>query len=619
MEYCRGVMDAFSDPKVRRVVMMSSAQVAKTTIIENVIGYFIHHDPCPIMVVQPTLEIAESFSKDRLAAMIRDTPVLKQRVAPEGSKSSGNTLLHKKFPGGHLTIAGANSYNSLASRPERIVLGDEGAKWKYNEQGSPFRQVSARVKGFYWTSKQGYFSTPTGLNNEFQDIWEASDKRIFEVPCPHCQAAIVLTFDDERSSLPTDTDVSRAILRWEEGPTTRNDEGREIRRAADAWFECLACGGRIDEVDRHRAVQQGRWRATQPFYDTAGFWIWQGYSPLSTARMIANEWLSALGDIKQLQSVKNETLGLPWREQGSAPEWRRLYDRAQTETYCLGTVPPGVLALTAGVDVQQDRLEIQVVGWGRRGQCWLVDYIVLDGDTGRAAVWESLTKILGIVYRSERGAEFTILRMAVDSGFQAQTVYEWARKHLYGRVAVIKGGPDTQSALVAAPSSVDISRNGKKIPSGVKIRLLNTSEFKKDLYARLSLDGPNLERGEEYPDRYFHICPLPDTEEYCRQLTAEELVTSYHNGFPKRGWEKPPGRRNEALDTWVYARAAAVIEGINRYSEQHWSALEQQAGITREPIAVPVAHNTPTPATAPVQRDAGQTAVSSGFMRSFLG
>ncbi len=569
-------MDCFTDPKVKRIVGMFSAQVGKTTIIENVVAYHAHHDPSPIMVVQPTLEIAETFSKDRLAPMIRDTPCLRNKFAVSGSKSSGDTLLHKTFNGGAVTIAGANSFNSLASRPVRIVLGDEAAKWKPNEKGSPFRQVGVRVRAFR-NSKLAFFSTPTDASseNEFNQFWEESDKRLRFAPCPHCGTRGVMTYDETAEWLPSAVEVPRIVLEWQEGAPVKLENGSTIRRADGAWFRCCSCNERLDDAERIRADRAGEWRPTQPFHGTAGFWGWQAISPFARAVDIANEWLSSLSGQASMQSAKNETFGLPWTQKGDAPDWKRLFDRA--EEYPLGTVPVGALYLTAGADVQQDRIEVQVVGWGRRRQAWLVDYVVLDGDTRRPEVWTDLDRVIGTMYRNGAGADFKIKKLAIDAGYQADQVYSWARRHKFGPVALVKGGADTQSALVAAPSPVEVNSNGKKIATGLKLHLLNVGDLKKELYARLSLDLPNRQKGEDYPDGFFHFCQLQDTEEYCRQLTAEQLVSKRtRSGYTKREWEKSRPR-NEALDTWNYAAAARILVQGDRLPEHEWAALEVAA------------------------------------------
>jgi phage terminase large subunit GpA-like protein len=371
---------------------------------------------------------------------------------------------------------------------------------------------------------------------------------------------------------------------WQEGQSSRTEDGRTIRRADAAWFECRRCNQKIDDSERHKAVQTGYWEATQPFHGTAGFWGWQALSPFAAAVEIANEWLGAIGSTASLQSAKNETLGLPWAEQGEAPNWKRLFDRAAVY-YQLGTVPDGALFLTAGADVQLDRIEVQVIGWGRRRQCWLVDYRVLDGDTRRPEVWAELDAVLAEFYQNDAKADFTIRKLCVDTGYEAERAYDWARKHRYGPVALVKGGPDTQTALVAAPSPVEIARNGKKLATGLKLHLLNVSEFKKDLYARLSLDLPNAQKGEDFPDGFFHFCHTSDTEEYCRQLTAEQLVSRTHRGYTKREWKKTG--RNEAMDTWNYAAAGRMMLGVDRFSDAVWSQLEELARVTSQvPVVV---------------------------------
>ncbi len=230
------------------------------------------------------------------------------------------------------------------------------------------------------------------------------------------------------------------------------------------------------------------------------------------------------------------------------------------------------MILTAGADVQPDRIEIQVIGWGRRHQCWLIDYIVLDGDTSRPEIWGDLTKILAIVYRTDAGADFTIRKFAIDSNYATTQVYEWARNHRFGIVAVVRGGPESQTAIVGAPSAAEITTGGKRLDTGVKVYTLNVSRLKEDLYGRLSLPLPNLEKNEEYPDKFFHFCAASDTEEYCQQLTAEQQVIRKVKGYSRREWEKVRPR-NEALDTWDYSAAAAIMLGINRLTAAQWDEV----------------------------------------------
>jgi phage terminase large subunit GpA-like protein len=595
------MMDAYTDPAVRRLVVMSSAQVGKTDCcVSNPIGYHMEHDPAQILVVFPTLELAEAYSKERLAPMLRDTPALRGKVREARSRDSGNTLLSKSYTGGHLAIAGANSPSSLASRNRRVVICDEVNKFEASAgtEGDPVDLAVKRTLT-YWNAKVVLTSTP-GVKKRCRITvaYAESDQRKFWVPCHACGECQVLTWQH---------------VRFEEGETVESEDGQKRRTVRDAWIECQHCGARWNDVQRNRAVRQGHWRASAPFNGTAGFHIWQAYSPWATLTGIAEEWLNAQGHPDRLKVFVNATLGEPWEEKGDAPDWRRLFDRR--ESYQLGTVPAGALVLTAGVDVQADRVEVQVVGWGRRRRAWLVDYTIIEGDTSRDEVWRKLTAVLGNVYERDGGGELTIRKMCVDSGFAAQKVYEWARQHLYGPVSVVKGGPDSQTALVSTPSPAEVTVHGRRLQTGVKVYLLNVGEFKKELYGRLSLPLPNTEKGEDYADGFFHICALPDTEEYCKQLTAEQLVTRTVHGYQKRVWEKLG--RNEAIDTWDYAAAGRVMLGIDRWSEARWQFEEQQLGV---PLRGEVTPEKQQPTQSHQQQPtSSQAVVSSGWMRGFLG
>lgn len=591
-------MDAFTDPKVKVIVGMFSAQTSKTTIIENAVGYFAQHDPCPIMVVEPTLEIAEAMSKDRFAPMIRDTPSLKERFSVSGSKSSGDTLLHKKFPGGSLTLAGANSYNSLASRPIRVAIGDEAAKWTSNEKGSPFRQLTARVKGF-WNRKVAFFSTPTDSSpeNEFWQLWDQSDKRLFFSPC-ECGESVVFTFDAEGESLPADVDVSRAVLRFVESLPIQAADGRKIRQASEAWFECLACGQKIDDVGRRRMVRAGEWQPTQEFRGIAGFWGWQALSPFDTAGAvsIANDWLSALGNPATLQSAKNETLGLPWHGIGEAPQWERLYERQeQYETGPHAIIPERALFITAGVDVQKDRIEIQVLAHARHGERWLVEYHVISGNPFQDALWAELAEFSERTYEHVSGARLGISRGAIDSGFAAHEVYNWARNR--PNWMVVKGFADGD--LVGKWKLQDINWRGKQVKSGIKLWPINVSELKRRLFfGDLVLDRPD--DGTPTP-RYFHVAG--QGRDWFRQLTAERLVTKKLKGYLKQAWEKWH-ERNEALDTHNYAMVAQIAYS-GKFTEDYWKARESQLIDIKAAQARPEATPQPVQQAQQPQRERG--------------
>ncbi len=243
-------MDAFNDPAVEEVVACTSAQVAKTTILENVVAYHMVHSPAPVMVVMPTLEMAEAFSKDRLSPMLRDTPALRGKVVDTGSRKAGNTLLHKKFPGGHITICGANSEASLSSRPIKIVLGDEVDRWETTSEGDPKGLVRKRTTA-YFDAKVGWFSTPKLAGGPIESMYEASDRGKFWIPCPAgCDQQFVLRF---------------AHLKWEEGQAAPASDGRRVRFAERAWWVSPCCEREFDDLAKDRAIRRGIWRSEQPF------------------------------------------------------------------------------------------------------------------------------------------------------------------------------------------------------------------------------------------------------------------------------------------------------------------------------------------------------------------
>lgn len=556
-EYARGIMDAFSDPAVQRVVVMSSAQVAKSTILENVAAFHVHRDPCPIMIVQPTLSMAEDFSKKRITPMIRDTPALTNLFMKANARNSGNAILDKLFRGGYLVLAGANSPASLAGRPIRVALGDEIDRWKDNvgSEGDPVELLSVRTTA-WWNRKLGFFSTPTVEGSSaIANLYEESDQSKYFVPCPHCSHQFVLQFEH---------------LKYDEGqPILANEDGKVIRTARDAWFECPQCQKRINDAERMAMVRQGKWIATKPFHGSRGFWLWAAYSPFVTALDIANKWLRALGDREKMISFRNLVLGLTHRETGEAPDAEKLYGRR--ENYSLGKIQPGVLFLTAGADVQKDRIEVSIYGWGRNRQCWLVDHVILAGRTSEEQIWSELTDVRLRSYRHPGGAMLNIARFCIDSGYESQMVYRWVREQHTPDVMAVDGRTHLGGMTIGQPSPVDVDIAGRKIKRGIKVWPVDTGKLKSELYGRLNLPKP--EEGQtDYPNGYLHLPQV--SEEFCRQLTAEHLVTKVNNkGYRIHEWQKLRDR-NEAMDCHVYARAGAHQLGVDRFSEREWRRVE---------------------------------------------
>lgn len=262
----------------------------------------------------------------------------------------------------------------------------------------------------------------------------------------------------------------------------------------------------------------------------------------------------------------NTVLGETWLEKGEAPEWQVLFDKR--EDYRQELVPSGGLFLTAGADVQKDRIECEVVAWGRNRESWSVGYFIINGDTAREDVWNELTDFSRRYFEHSSGAMLPISRFAIDSGFATQQVYNWVRKQPLNFAMAIKG-TDSGVTPLGLPTKVDLNINGKKLRRGAKVWTVGTSILKSELYQFLRL---TQNEDESFPAGYCHF-PKYDSE-YFKQLTAEQLVTKIVRGYQKREWQKTR-ERNEALDCRIYARAASICFGIEQFSETKWRNLEK--------------------------------------------
>ena len=345
------------------------------------------------------------------------------------------------------------------------------------------------------------------------------------------------------------------------------------------------CGSLISERHKTWMLEHGEWRPTAPGDGrTAGFHLSSLYSPVGWF-----SWADAAEMYEQarkapdlMKGFVNTVLGLPFEEEAEAPEWQRLYERR--ETYRIGLVPDPGLFLTAGVDVQKDRLEVEVVAWGRGKESWSVDYRVVEGDTARAEVWARLDALLDKDWPHASGHTLPIRVMCVDAGYATQDVYAWVRQHPQAswgpagaaarqpRTAVAVKGRDRDTALLLSVSKADAGGRRR----GLRVWSVGTPVAKGELYRWLKLEWPTDEAiavGASFPPGACHFPQYG--EEYFKQLTAERLVSRIVKGFPRGSWEKEPGRRNEALDCRVYARAAASIYGLDRFDERHWRRMEE--------------------------------------------
>ena len=559
--YLQELMDALSPRHpAQRVVFMKGSQLGASESGCNWIGYVIHHAPGPMLAVQPSVELAKRFSQQRIDPLVEESPALREKVAPARSRDSGNTVLSKEFPGGILVMTGANSAVGLRSMPVRYLFLDEVDAYppSADDEGDPVALAEARTRTFSWRRKVFLASTPTikGLSR-IEREYEASDQRRFFVPCPHCGHPQFLIFER---------------LRWKKGaPET-------------AAYVCEACEQAIAEHHKTRMLSQGQWRATGTPADplSIGFHLSSLYSPVGwlSWERIAREWEACQSSIEAKRSFINTVLGETWAETGEAPDWLRLYERR--EDWRIGTVPAGGLFLTAGADVQKDRIEVSIWAWGRGLESWLVDHVIIDGGPGEAATWARLSALLGETWPHASGVRLDLARLGIDTGYEAPAVYAWARRQGFAQVLPIKGAEGfNRPAPVIGPSYVDATEGGRKIRRGARLWTVAVATFKSETYRFLRLDTA-VGDGVASPAGTIHLPRSVDTE-WVKQLVAEQLVTvKTKRGFTRLEWQKLR-ERNEALDCRVYARAAAWIAGTDRWAERKWRELEAQLGVSAEP------------------------------------
>ncbi len=543
LPYQRGIMDAITDPAIEQVSFIKSARVGATKMMGAAIGYYMHQDPCPIMVVQPTVEDAQGYSKEEIAPMLRDCKVLAAITEEPTTKSSSSTILHKSFAGGSLSMVGANSGRGFRRVSRRVVMFDEvdGYPSSAGSEGDPIKLGTRRTE-YYWNRKIIAASTPLIAGaSRIEEMFEAGDRRRYHVPCPHCGHSDIFVFRKQENG-------KGHYMLWPEGEPD------------EAYFVCSKNGCVIEHSDKLSMLEGGDWIAEVPCTGHASFHIWAAYSmsPNASWGNIASEFLEANKEgPEKLQTFCNTVLGETWKTKGEAPNWEKLYN--QRESYKIGSVPKGAVILTAGVDVQKDRFVFEVVGWSPTKESWSVDSGVLMGDTADATSWEQLDELLGRTYSSEHG-EMSISLMAVDSGYNTQQVYDWCRRYPMSRVIAVKGSA-TSKSLVGVPSAVDITTRGKRHQRGYKVWPVGVSIAKSELYGWLRLRKE--EDADEYPPGYCHFPEY--AEAFFLEITSEQLVTvRKRNGYRALEWQMIPGRENHFLDCRVYARAAASVKGLDR-------------------------------------------------------
>jgi phage terminase large subunit GpA-like protein len=526
--YEKAIMDAISDPFVPRVVVQKGAQLGITdAAILNPIGYFIDQDPCPILVVQPTVELAEAFSTDRLAPMLRDSPHLRAKVADPRARDSQNTLRRKGFKGGYVAIGGANSAASLSGRPVRVVLLDDVDRYPSSAgtEGNPLQLAIARTSGF-WNRKVVIISSPgtRGVSHIEREMLQSTCEHWY-LPCPECGAMQVLMFER------IDFD--------------------------DLTHSCVECPARSLKF---RWLQgRGEFRAHRPFDDhgrkvtTRGFYVSGLYNPWLEWDVLRDEFVLAAraneeGDVEPLKAFNNTRLGKLHEEQGSKVQID-LYDTRREEF--AAEVPQGVLVITAGADVQDQSLHCDVIGWGAGFENWHLDYLTIPGDPRTDEPWEALDEaVFNRVFTTFDGKKMRVRRMCIDSSFASDYVYAYTKAR-QPRCIAIKGMGGLGKPAICA---LTFSKSNRCLIASIGVDTL-----KEEIMNRLNVSvvGAGF---CHYPKSDFEGEPINGYDvDYFEGLRAESRITKSKYGFKTYVWTKRVSQRNESWDCFVYALAATRL------------------------------------------------------------
>lgn len=555
--YMREPMDCLSVlSPVEEVVLMAGAQLGKSESGNNWVGYVIDEAPGPMLLVQPTVDNAKRYSKQRISPMILETPALRTKVVDNTSRAGGNTMLEKEFPNGMLILGGANSAAGLRSMPIRYGFFDEISNWPadVDGEGDPLGLAEERTNTFGRKRKLFKTSTP-GIKGvcRIETEFLKTDQRRYFVPCPHCG--------------------HMHVLRWENFVIPKDDAGRN--RPSEAYMKCPECfdttGAMILEHHKTEMLARGEWRATCPENadpSRRGYHINGLYSPVGwkSWAKVAKQWLEAQGNPKKLQAFTNNVLAETYKVAGDSISDVALYNRVQQGDYDYEPatlLPDGVLLITIGVDVQPNRLELEVIGWGLGQENWSLDYKVILGDPNTALVWQQLDAFLATEWAHPSGVRLRAARTFIDTrGENTKAVYEYvAARGGYGVFGIMGLGGDGLPA-VGTPRKTSLSK--------VPIVPLGTFTLKDSVYGALALEEPG--------PGYCHF-PKRYKDSYYRGLTAEEVRPKVNaKGFTEREWfKKQADARNEPLDCRVYGTAAMLSLNVNfEHLAEVIQATEQQ-------------------------------------------
>lgn len=543
-EYMREPMREITNPDVRNIVLCWASQLGKTQMDLNALAYYVAHEPSNIVFMQPTKDDIDKFNETKLEPAIEANPLLNSRFAKKRSIEGKNTKYLKTYPGGAFVAAWSNSTSSARGISAPIVITDEGDEYPMTTQGHPANLLWKRATTFGSRAIHLDTCTPT---TEKGYIWQkllSSDFREYWVQCPHCGEWITFQF-----------------------PYLKFDRTETGSVTGTPYYACNSNGCVITDSDKIKMVKNGRWIAKNPFNGVAGFHLNALYSPFVTFESMALDYVAGKksGDTV---SFYNTGLALPVIEKvGEETDWKRLFDRR--EDYLTNTIPPSVLFLTAAVDIQKDRLELEIKGWNENQECFAIDYRVIPGSPVDRddPCWAQLDELLDETWpHMGFDVEMQIRMIAIDAGYLTDEACAWGKKHRRTRRVMVLRGRDRLERILNKPSEEEWSKNGKKLKRGVKIWRVGTNKAKTDLFNKLDLESPV--DGKSYPFGYMHF-PKEYDDNYFKGLTAEVLKENKRGGTK---WEKIRDR-NEPIDLSCYNRAAFVHCGGERFNDDQWRAM----------------------------------------------
>ena len=583
-EYQKEWLSAITDPAVRQVSIMKSARVGYTRCLDHAVGYYIHQDPSPILMVLPRIEDAEDYSRTEILPLLTDTPVLAELTGDIKTRDANQRILKRQFRNGaSIAFVGANSPAGFRRISARVVLFDEvdGFPLEAGFEGDQVQLGIKRTESF-WNRRIILGSTPTlKYQSRVEKSFADFDQRYYRVPCPSCG--------------------HYQILRWENLRWDKASDGTHSPETAH--FVCERNGCVITEDKKPAMIANGRWVAEKPFNGHAGFHLWTAYSLFANAswQNIVTEFLAAYKDSILLRTFTNTTLGQAFEERGTGVPWEQLAARARESDYERGFVPKGCLLTFIGLDCQLGHVEWVLLGFGPEYRKYVVDYGTIGKPIGEADCQRALDLLLARTWPNAYGRQVGISLGSIDAGFETDTVLEYCRRHGPARLIAIRGVAGDFTPRIAKVKRERGAKTGTVLKYARSFFNIGVNQLKLQLYRDLEKNDPDAAGYVAFPnnceDRFF------------QELVSESRLPVRRMGQTTWVWTKPDRAKNEILDCTVYSIAASIKFGVAWISDQGWQKLREQR---ETPPETDEGHHVIGPVTAAQQAEMSKKPTLAG-------